>query len=258
LFVGRVVGGGDLRIECPAPCLGVSFRTKEPVLDIVKQTLPVTASIVLGAAVVYLTFGIGLGMLSAARRGTLFDRISVGTSLFFGSMQLFFLGPVLMLIFVWNLQVLPRPTYVSPFEDFGGWFMGLLLPWITLGLYNSAIYARLSRAQMLETLSEDFVRTARAKGLPTRRVYFKHAFRAAVTPIITIAGIDLGIQLGGVVITETTFSLSGLGKESATAALNNNLPVIMGAVIIAAIFIVIMNVFVDSLYAVIDPRVRLG
>jgi peptide/nickel transport system permease protein len=134
----------------------------------------------------------------------------------------------------------------------------LLLPWFTLGFLNSAIYARLSRAQMLETLSEDFVRTARAKGLPKRAVYARHALRAAITPIVTIAGLDLGSSLGGAVITESVFGVNGLGRTAVQAVNDLNLPVVMGTVLLAAFFIIVMNIIVDVLYSVIDPRVRLG
>jgi peptide/nickel transport system permease protein len=162
------------------------------------------------------------------------------------------------LIFVYSLHVLPNPGYTSPFEDPGQWFTQLLLPWATLGFLNSAIYARLSRAQMLETLSEDFVRTARAKGLPKRKVYARHALRAAITPIVTIAGLDLGGALGGAVITETVFGVNGLGRTAVQAVNDLNLPVVMGTVLLAAFFIIVMNIIVDVLYSVIDPRVRLG
>src|SRR6266545_5026167 len=228
IFAGRTVGTGDDKIDCPAPCLGVSFRTGQAVLDIVKQGLPISVSIVLGVA--------------------------VGGA----STQIYVLGLVLMAVFVYGLRWLPRPSYTSPLDNPFAWAYGLILPWFTLGIINSAIYARLSRAQMLETLSEDFVRTARAKGVPPRTVNFRHALRAAITPIVTIAGLDLGVNLGGVVITETTFSLRGMGKIAVDAIGNLNLPVVMATVLIAASFLVVSTVIVDMLYAFIDPRVKLG
>jgi peptide/nickel transport system permease protein len=258
IFTGRQIGTGPEAIPCPAPCLGVSFRTSEAVSDILARSLPITLSIVIGGAVVYLLTGFGLGMISAIRRGTVFDKLAVSSSLTFASMQIFFLGLVLMLVLVYQLKILPRPTYVSPLENPLAWAGGMLLPWITLGLINSAVYARLSRAQMLETLSEDFVRTARAKGLPIRTVYLRHAFRAAITPMVTWAGLDVGTALGGVPITETTFNLLGVGRQAVKAVGDLNLPIIMATVLIAALFIVVMNVVVDMLYAVIDPRVRLS
>jgi peptide/nickel transport system permease protein len=258
VFAGRQIGEGSQAIECPAPCLGVDFRTTEQVTDVIKRTFPVTASIVFGGAVVYLIFGVATGMFAAVRRGTIFDRLSSGASLVFASTQIFFLGSLLLLIFVYTLGWLPGPGYTSPFDNPISWISGMLLPWITLGLINSAAYSRLSRAQMIETLNEDFVRTARAKGANTRAVYFRHALRAAITPIVTIAGIDIGAQLAGAAITETTFSLQGIGRTAVKAVGDQNLAVVMAIVLIGALAIVVANVMVDILYAFIDPRVKLG
>jgi peptide/nickel transport system permease protein len=258
IFVGRTVGTGSDAIKCPAPCLGVSFRTGQAVMDIVRQGLPISISIVVGAAIVWLGIGVILGTAAALRRGSALDKFSIGFALAGASMQIFVLGLILMAVFVYGLRWLPRPSYTSPFDNPFQWAYGLLLPWLTLGVINSAIYARLSRAQMLETLSEDFVRTARAKGASPRTVNFRHALRAAITPIVTIAGLDLGVNLGGVVITETTFSLRGMGKIAVDAVGNLNLPIVMAAVLIAASFIVISTVAVDLLYAFIDPRVKLS
>lgn len=258
IFVGRTYGQGELARECAAPCLGYSFRTSEPVVDILERTLPVTISIVGGAAAVYILLGIGLGMFSALKKGTVFDKTLIGISLTGASMQIFFLGLVLMLIFVYGLRWLPNPGYTPITEDPVQWALGLLLPWITLGFINSAIYARLSRAQMIETLSEDYIRTARAKGLRPAVVSRKHALRAAITPLVTFAGIDIGAQLGGTFITETTFGINGLGRTAVRAVEDLNLPIVMATVLLAAIFIVTANVIVDVLYAVIDPRIRLS
>ncbi|HEY3007117.1 MAG TPA: ABC transporter permease [Micromonosporaceae bacterium] len=258
IFVGRTYGEGDFARRCPAPCLGYSFRSDEPVTDTLKRTVPVTISIVAGAAVVWLLIGISLGMVSALRRGTLFDKVAMGSALTFASMQVYFLGLIFLLIFVYSTKIMNFPRWVPPTENPAAWFKSMILPWITLGLLNSAIYARLSRAQMLETLSEDYVRTARAKGLPKRRVYLKHALRAALTPMVTIAGLDIGAALGGTVITETVFNLQGLGRTAVDSAVIWNMPVVMATVLLAAFFIVVMNVLVDMLYAVIDPRVRLS
>jgi peptide/nickel transport system permease protein len=258
VFVGRTIGSGDFVRQCPAPCLGYSFRTDEPVTAIVKRTVPITVSIVVGSAVLWLVIGVSLGMTSALRRGTLFDRLAIGASLVGASLQVYFFGLVLLLIFVYKTGLLPAPSYTPITQNPLQWASGMLLPWITLGFLNSALYARLSRAQMLETLSEDFVRTARAKGLPKRRVYIKHALRAAITPIITIAGLDIGASLGGTVITESIFGLQGLGRVSVQAVEDLNLPIVLATVLVAAAFIVVMNIVVDVLYAFIDPRVRLS
>jgi peptide/nickel transport system permease protein len=258
IFVGRSIGTGNDKISCPAPCLGVSFRTGQAVLDLVKQGLPISISIVLGAAVVWLVVGVGLGTAAALRRGGPLDKFSIGFALGGASMQIYVLGLILMVVFVYGLGWLPRPSYTSPFDNPFQWAWGLVLPWLTLGVINSAIYARLSRAQMLETLSEDFVRTARAKGVSPAAVNFRHALRAAITPIVTIAGLDLGVNLGGVVITESTFDLRGMGLIAVDAVGNLNLPVVMAAVLIAAAFIVVSTVAVDMIYALIDPRVKLS
>jgi peptide/nickel transport system permease protein len=259
IFVGRTYAKGtDFEQRCDAPCLGFSFRNNEAVTTILSRTVPVTLSIVFGAAVLWLLIGVSLGMISALRRGTAFDKIAIGTSLAGASMQVYFLGLILLYIFVYLTHILPFPTYTPLTQNPGKWAVGLILPWITLGFLNSAIYARLSRAQMLETLSEDYVRTARAKGLPLSRVYTKHALRAAITPIVTIAGLDVGASLGGTFITETIFGFRGLGRETVDAVGFLNLPIVVATVLLAAVFIIVANLIVDVLYAFIDPRVRLS
>jgi peptide/nickel transport system permease protein len=258
IFVGRDIGSDTGKTHCPAPCLGFSFKgTQEPVLDTVKRVLPVTVSLVAGAAVLWLTFGIALGMVSALRRGTIFDRLAIGTALVGVSMPVYFFGAILLLVVVYTTKIMDFPQYVPITENPLLWAKGLILPWMALAFVTAATYSRLSRAQMLETLSEDFVRTARAKGLPKRQVYVKHALRAAITPIVTIAGLDIGNALGGTVITETVFGLNGLGKEAVNGVFDLNLPIVMATVLIAAFFIVVANLIVDMLYATIDPRVRL-
>ncbi|MEV4537276.1 ABC transporter permease [Asanoa sp. NPDC049518] len=255
---GRTFGEGDAMRECPAPCLGYSFRNDEPVTDIIGRTLPVTLSIVFGAAVVWLLIGVSVGMVSALRKGTIFDRGAVGFSLAGASMPILLFGPLLLIIFVYETGWLAYPSYTPITENPAKWAAAMLLPWLALGFINSALYARLSRAQMVETLSEDFVRTARAKGMTKFRVYGKHALRAAITPIVTIAGLDLGTYLGGTVVTETIFGFTGLGKASLNAAINLDMPLVMATVLLAALFIVAANVIVDVLYSFIDPRVRLA
>jgi peptide/nickel transport system permease protein len=258
LFVGRDYGAGDFFRHCAAPCLGFSYRSNEAVTAILARTLPVTLSIVIPASIIWILIGTALGMFSALRKGTVFDKMSIGVSLVGASLQVQFFGLVLLGIFVYGLKLMPYPSYVSLWSNPGGWLEAMILPWLTLAFLNMAIYARLARAQMLETLSEDFIRTARAKGVPKLKVYVRHALRAAINPIVTVAGLDIGLSLGGTVITETVYSLNGLGKTSVNAAFSNNLPVVLATVLLAAIFIVVANVIVDGLYAVVDPRVRLG
>jgi peptide/nickel transport system permease protein len=213
---------------------------------------------VFGAAIMWLVIGVTLGMTSALKRGTVFDRVAISISLIGASLQVYFFGLVLLLVFVYSTGLLPAPSYTPFTQNPAQWALGLILPWVTLGFLNSALYARLSRAQMLETLSEDYVRTARAKGLTKRKVYTRHALRAAITPIITIAGLDIGAALGGTVITESIFGLQGLGRYSVQAVADLNLPIVLATVLLAATFIVVANIIVDLLYAVVDPRVRLS
>lgn len=257
IFVGRDLGSAQGG-KCEAPCLGYSYVNSEAVTDTLGRVLPVTLSIVIPAAILWLLLGVGLGMLSALRRGTLLDRLAIGFSLTGASMQLYFVGALLLLIFTYQLKIVPVPHYKSILDNPFDWASGLVLAWIALAFLFSAIYARLARAQMLETLSEDFVRTARAKGLAKRTVYGRHALRAAITPLVTIAGLDVGAALGGTVITETTFGLQGLGRTAVYAVRGGDLPMIMATVLIAAVFVVIANLVVDLLYAAIDPRVRLS
>ena len=256
LFVGRDLGSAQGG-HCAAPCLGYSYVRSEPVTDTFARVLPVTLSIVVPAAILWLGLGIGLGMLSALRRGTVFDRLAIGVSLAGASLQLYFVGAVLLLVFTYTLKIVPVPHYTPLFESPLRWATGLVLAWLALAVLFSAIYVRISRAQMLETLSEDFVRTARAKGLSKPRVYGRHALRAAITPLVTIAGLDVGGALGGTVITETTFGLQGMGRTAVDAVRAGDLPTIMATVLVAATFIVVANIVVDVLYAVIDPRVKL-
>ncbi|MBM0275457.1 ABC transporter permease [Micromonospora tarensis] len=260
-YMKGIVTGRDLGSaqggRCDAPCLGWSYVTNEAVSDTIARVLPVTLSIVIPAAILWLLLGVGLGMISALRRGTWLDRAAIGFSLTGASLQLYFVGAVLLMVFVYNLRLLPVPSYTSLFENPAKWASGLVLAWVALAFLFSAIYARLSRAQMLETLSEDFVRTARAKGLAKPTVYGRHALRAAITPVVTIAGLDVGGALGGTVITETTFGIQGLGRTAVDAVRSGDLPTIMATVLIAAVFVVLANVLVDLLYAAIDPRVRL-
>jgi peptide/nickel transport system permease protein len=256
IFVGRNLGSAQGG-RCDAPCLGYSYVNGEAVTDTMLRVLPVTLSVVIPAAVLWLALGVGLGMISALRRGTLVDRLAVGFSLTGASLQLYFVGAVLLLIFTYRLKIVPVPHYTSIFTNPLDWASGLVLAWVALAFLFSAIYARLSRAQMLETLSEDFVRTAHAKGLSKLQVYGRHALRAAITPVVTIAGLDVGGALGGTVITETTVGIRGLGRSAVDAVRGGDLSTVMATVLVSALFVVAANVIVDLLYAIIDPRVRL-
>ena len=258
LVAGRDYANGPDVTHCPAPCLGYSFKTDQEVTPLLLDDLPVTVSLALGAAVLWLIMGVSTGVISALRRGSIVDRGVMTGALAGVSLPVYFTGLLSSAIFVYWLGWLPEGQYVPLLENPGEWFVQLLLPWITLAFLFAATYARLTRANMLETLGEDYVRTARAKGLPERTVIGKHALRSGLTPIVTIFGLDLGALLGGAVLTENVFNLRGLGWQALTAIKGNDLPVILGVTLIAATFIVFANLIVDVIYSVIDPRVRLS
>jgi peptide/nickel transport system permease protein len=244
--------------HCPAPCLGYSFITHQPVWPELLDRAPVTMSLTIGAAIIWLVVGVSIGVISALRRGTAFDRGAMGIALAGVSLPIFFTGLIALAFFSYQLRVTaPGGSYVPISENPAQWAYSLLLPWITLAFLFSAQYARLTRAGMLETMTEDYIRTARAKGLPERKVVLKHALRGALTPVLTIFGLDVGLLLGGAVLTEKTFSLNGLGKYALDGILNNDLPKILGVTLVAGFFVIMANLFVDLLYGVIDPRVRL-
>jgi peptide/nickel transport system permease protein len=241
---------------CPPPCFGYSFRSQQPVWPQMVSDLPVTLSLAIGASVLWLIGGVSIGVLSALRRGSFFDRFSMGVALAGVSLPIFFTGLIALELFSYKWPIFPNVTYVSFTTNPLLWARNLVLPWITLAFLYAALYARLTRAGMLETMSEDYIRTARAKGLPERTVIVKHGLRSALTPIVTIFGMDLGLLLGGAIITEVTFSLHGLGLFTVEAIQNQDLPEILGVTMLAAFFIVIANLVVDIFYAVLDPRVR--
>jgi len=241
---------------CPFPCFGYSFRNQQPVWPQLLSAAPVTLSLALGASVLWLTGGVSVGVLSALRRGTIFDRFSMGVALAGVSLPIFFTGLIALELFSYKWPIFPNVHWVPFTANPLQWARNLVLPWITLAFLYAALYARLTRAGMLETMGEDFIRTARAKGLPERQVVTKHGLRAALTPIVTIFGLDLGLLLGGAILTETTFSLPGLGQFTILAIQNQDLPEIMGVVMLASFFIIIANMVVDIVYAVVDPRVR--
>ncbi|MGO4596564.1 ABC transporter permease [Terrabacter sp. 2RAF25] len=243
--------------QCPAPCLGYSFITQNPVLPDLLDRLPVTLSLASGAALLWLFGGVATGVVSALRRGSALDRSAMGVALAGVSLPIFFTGLLSLSIFSYGLGWTAQGGSYTPLqENPAKWAYDLLLPWITLSFLYAAAYARLTRAGMLETMNEDYIRTARAKGLRERDVVVKHGLRAALTPILTIFGLDLGLLLGGAILTETTFSLNGIGKYAVDAINNNDLPKVLGVTLIGATFIILANLVVDLLYAVVDPRVR--
>jgi peptide/nickel transport system permease protein len=256
IVLGRHFDSGTTKAYCPPPCFGYSFKNQQPVWPLMVTALPVTVSLAVGAAILWVVGGVTIGVISALRRGTLFDRFSMGVALAGVSLPIFFTGLVSLALFSYKWPIFPNVHFVPLTQNPLLWARNLVLPWVTLAFLYAALYARLTRAGMLETMGEDYIRTARAKGLPERTVIVKHGLRAALTPIITIFGMDLGALLGGAVLTETTFSLPGLGQFTILAINTQDLPEILGVTLLAAFFIVIANLVVDILYAVVDPRVR--
>ena len=258
LFVGRTYGSGSATFACAAPCLGYSFRKGQEVTPLIVNALPPTIFLAVGAFVLWMIVGVLLGIYAALRRGRWQERVTLGGALVGYSFPSFFIGLLLLFFVVIRWRLLPYPSYVPPTENPVQFFQTMLLPWITLALLFAAFYIRLTRNQMLETLSEDYIRTARAKGLPEKVVVGKHGLRAGLTPIVTAAGLDLAGLLGGAIIIESVFSIPGLGRLAVNAVTDSDLPIIVATVLVAGSIIVIANVIVDLLYAVIDPRVRLA
>jgi len=243
-------------VYCPPPCFGYSFKNQQPVWPQMVSDIPVTLSLAIGASVLWLVGGVTIGVISALKRGTIIDRLSMTIALFGVSLPIFFTGLIALELFSYRWPIFPNVQFVPFTENPYLWAKNLVLPWLVLAFLYAALYARLTRAGMLETMSEDYIRTARAKGLSERTVIFKHGLRSALTPILTIFGLDIGLLLGGAIITEYTFSLHGLGLFTIEAVQNQDFPEIMGVTMLATFFVIIANLVVDILYAVLDPRVR--
>lgn len=258
-WLGGVFAGRDFPGlgHCPAPCLGYSFVNRAPVFETIIDRLPVTISLTVGAAAIFLTFGVATGILAALRQGRPLDKIASMASLVGASVQIYFVGTLALYFLVYQGKLLPVPSYTPLTQNPLAWAQGLLLPWVVLAIIFTANYTRMTRSTMVENLGEDFVRTARAKGMPARTVVLRFALRGTLIPIVTIFGVDLGTLIGGAIITETTFGLQGIGRLSVRAVTYSDLPMLMATVLVAAGAIVVMNAVVDALYAVIDPRVRL-
>jgi len=257
-MVGIVAGRQFAAGACPAPCFGYSFANQDPVWETILDRFPTTVSLTAGGAVVFLTIGLGAGMIAAWKKGTIIDKVFSSMSLVLSSMQIYFIGPLLLALVVYNLNLLDQPKYVPLTQDPIGWFTGLLIPWLVVQIIFTANYTRLSRSSMIEQLQEDHVRTARAKGMSGKYVFFRYAWRGSLIPIITIFGVDLGSLFGGAMITEWTFSLPGLGTLAVNSVQNTDIPMVMGVMLFAATFIILFNIIVDAAYAFIDPRVRLS
>ncbi|MFF1393658.1 ABC transporter permease [Streptomyces sp. NPDC058287] len=258
IFAGQDFSTGTALQHCDAPCLGFSYQTDQQVTQLILTKLPATASLALGAMVLWLILGVGTGVLSAWRRGRPTERILTGITLAGTATPVFVIGLLLMIVVCGQLQWLPFPQYVPFTDDPEQWAWNLLLPWLSLALIEAAKYARLTRASMLETLAEDHVRTFRAYGVGERSIIGRHALRGAVAPVIALNANDFGSMFGGAVLSETLFGIPGLGRELVHAVNVVDLPVVVGMVLVTGFFVVLANAVADVLYAVADRRVVLS
>jgi len=254
IVAGRDFHTGPIVTHCAAPCLGYSFTLNQPVTSLLARAAPVTVSIVLGGAIVYFGVGVFTGTAAARRRGAFLDRAVIAGALTINSVPYF----IVALLVALYATFLPIANWVPPWVNPVSWAAGLVAAWLVLGLTNAASYTRYSRNSMIESLSEDYTRTARAKGISERRVVYRHGLRAAITPVVTIFGVDLATQITNTIFTEGIFGLPGLGLLTIRSFFQFDLPVLMGTTLVAAVVLVSMNLVVDLLYTVLDPRVRLG
>ena len=244
------------------PSLGYSFQQERPVTSILEDRLPATLSLAIGAAVIWLVIAIPVGVLSATKPRSIRDRVFTGLALTGLSFPTFVLGLLFSYVFFYEFHVhgvtdfFPAGGYVPITQSLGQWAQHLILPWFTLALTIAAVYVRITRSSMLDVLGEDYIRTARAKGLPERRVVYKHALRSALTPVVTLAGIDLASLLGGAIVTEQVWGFNGIGRLAVASVNAGDLPVVVGVTLLGSFFFVVTNVIVDILYAVLDARVR--
>jgi peptide/nickel transport system permease protein len=259
LVKGRHIESGGISIDCNWPCLGVSFKYRVSVFDYLWERFPATLAVAVGASIAFLAMGLSSGIFAARRRGTLADKSIVSASLFINAIPIYLLLLLAYLYLVQGLGLFPETGYYSPFEYGPAKFVGgLLLPWLCLGVIYSTQYARFSRGAMIDALNEDYVRTARAKGLVERTVIRRHALRAAIVPVVTIFGLDFAYLLAGTIFTEKIFGIQGMGLAGLDAVQRTDLPMVSAYTLIGAAFIVGANILVDILYSVIDPRVRLS
>jgi peptide/nickel transport system permease protein len=245
----------DLVVHCEAPCLGYTPLHNEEVWTYLKPKIPVTVSMVIGAFLMWTISGVLLGVVAALTRGKLLDRMLVSGSLVLYSFPTFFLSMIMFEVVVFRLGWLAVPEYTGV-AHFGSYLYNLVLPCVSLAHVFVAGYIRQTRIYMLEVMQEDYLRTARAKGVREQAVIFKHTLRAALTPIVTVAGLDLGAALAGAPITETIFNYQGLGYATVNSVSVFDLPVTFAIVILTSFFVIVANLVVDLLYGVIDPRVR--
>ncbi|MFF2325205.1 MULTISPECIES: ABC transporter permease [unclassified Streptomyces] len=258
LFVGRDYSTGTGVLHCQAPCLGLSYQSDQQVTELILAKLPATASLAVGAFVLWMLLGVGTGLLSVWRRGRLTERVLTAITLAGMATPVFVIGLLLIIVLVTALQILPFPDYVPLTENPEQWAWNLLLPWISLALVSAAPYARMTRASMLETLAEDHVRTFRAYGVSERALVGRHALRGALAPVIALGALDIGSMFGGAVLTESLFGIPGVGRELVDAVKHVDLPVVVGLVLVTGFFVVLANAVADVLQAMADRRVVLA
>ena len=261
IFVDRTLTIASNEYPCAAPCLGVSFRTKQPVKEELLSRVPATFSVAIGGAFLYLLFGIPIGVAAARRRGTVADKALVSSFLFLSSIPyyLFALLTWLYLTITFEVPLFSDTGYFSPIKHGPwAWFSGMFLAWVALGIFGCTQYTRFTRGAMVEALSEDYIRTAKAKGLPPRTIVYKHGLRAALVPVVTIFGIDFGTLLAGTIFTERIFEIQGIGWWSLEAVQGRDLPVVQATALFSAVVLICSNLLVDVVYSVLDPRVRLS
>jgi len=255
-FVGTTYGTGPTATHCVFPCLGFSFQTHQAVWSMIASRLPVSATLAVGAAILWLLAGVVGGVIGGIKQGSWWDRAGLFVALGSISLPNYFVALILQYLLVVQLNWLPFPSAVRFTASPVQWFLNYLMPWIVLAFGYAAMYLRLVRTNVMDTLNENFLRTARAKGLPGGLIVRRHALRPALTPVVTMFGMDFAALLGGAVIVETVFGLNGVGKLTSDSITKNDQPVIMGVTLLVAFFVVVANLVVDILYTVLDPRVR--
>lgn len=263
-YVKGIVAGRDITSDgvkiahCDAPCLGWSYIQQQSSTDMIKVALPVTMAIVFGSAVMFIPLGLILGVVAGRLRGSPVDRILVGVSQVVGNSPYYAIALILNLYLIFQWHLLPGTQYVPLTQDVGGWFKGFLGIWLIFGFFNSMLYVRFVRTFMINTLSADYVRTARSKGISERRVIWIHALRATLAPYLTLIGLDIGVSLSGSIFTEQIFNVQGLGQLALNSLTQQDLPVISATILVGAVFIILSNLIVDLLYVVVDPTVKLS
>ncbi len=240
------------------PGLGFSYDSSIPIRQKILEKAPRTISLIVGASLIWLVGGVLIGVVSAIRRRTVVDRVAMSFALFGISAPVFWLGLMALFVFWYKLNLTAGTGYTPFAQSPREWASHLILPWIVLALLYAAVYARMVRGNLLDAMGEDFIRTARAKGLSEHRVIFRHGLRASLAPIVTMFGLDIALLVGGAVITESVFNLDGLGFMAVDSVFRQDLPATLGVVLVATFAVVVMNLVVDIVYAFLDPRVRYG